>query len=232
MLGYSKEILFVVGQPPICRCATCASRRLPCKYFVAVCHHLHQNPKQACYLHPQWKLHTHPMFRDALRNLSLLPEDHGLLSLVAPTTADRAGQVLANIAQEVPVEEAVVEYGRTFSVPREQYDKIQFPKDTFRRHNDLNTLANEIVTLGKRNEHHFKIAMAAFAATKAKLMTGNASQGAAPAVDGPLVMVLPPANKSERRNENSEKEAMNVTTPVFWQLPSVSGLLLSITEVS
>jgi hypothetical protein len=202
-MGYSRDIKFVVGEPPDCSCATCVNRRLPCKYFVAVCNLRLIDPKQECYLQPQWHLRHHPLFRDALRNLSLMPGDHGL-----STPEERVpSQDPVGVRETMP---APVSYGQTFSVPREHYDKIQFPKDLFRRHNDLNTLANEIVTLGKHDEHQFKLAMAALAATKVKLMSGHKEKSKAVETTDERTMLQPPATKVQRRNESSNQETMKV----------------------
>jgi hypothetical protein len=219
LLGYAREIIFVPKKPPECKCTTCVNKRLPCKYFVAVCNLLHVNPKQECYLHPQWKLSRHPVFLEALRNLSLKPEDHGLAALAAPTP--QVQQAISGGAETVA--QGVVEYGGTFSVPREQYDKIVFPKETFRRHNDLNTLATEVVTLGKRSEHQYKVAMAALAATKVKLMAGHQDTSKPAATADQRGIIMPPATKIDRRDEASGAEAMKVNTVHCQQ----SGCLLS-----
>jgi hypothetical protein len=206
-LGYAREIQFVPGQPPQCKCTTCVNKRLPCKYFVAVCHHLHVNPKQECYLHAQWQLRRHPVFREALRNLSLLPADHGV-----PALSEDAPVVAALMTDATIVSQGAVEYGGTFSVPREQYDKIIFPKELYRRHNDLNTLANEVVTLGKHSEHQFKVAMAALAATKVKLMAGHQDTNTTAGDPEQRGIILPPASKIHRRTEADAAEAMKVIT--------------------
>jgi hypothetical protein len=220
MMGYAREILFVPGQPPECNCTTCVNKRLPCRYFVAVCNLLHINPKQECYLHPHWRLRRHPVFREALRNLSLLPADHGLpaLSQVAP--------VHATHIEAATVSEGVVEYGGTFSVPREQYDKIIFPKELYRRHNDLNTLANEVVTLGKHGEHQFKIAMAALAATKVKLMAGHQDTTTSAGDAEQRGIILPPAGKAGRKIDADAAQTMQVNNAC---LPSVYSQLQSVT---
>jgi hypothetical protein len=205
ILGYSKDIVFAVGEPPVCSCATCVNRRLPCKYFVAVCNLRLIDPKQECYLQPQWHLRRHPLFRDALRNLSLLPADHGLSAPEEHAPVNDPSGAMATMP-------APVTYGQTFSVPREHYDRIQFPKDMFRRHNDLNTLANEVVTLGKHNEQQFKLAMAALAATKVKLMSGRTETAQAAEETHERPMLLPPATKVQRRSESADQETMKVST--------------------
>jgi hypothetical protein len=146
------------------------------------------------------------MFREALRNLSLMPADHGLVDSVVDVSARHT----ADDADDAGSHD-VVEYGNTFSVPREHYDKIQFPKDTFRRHNDLDTLAREVVELGKQSQHGFKLAMAGLVATKVKLMQGG--QGAKPKSTDEVEkrgILLPPSKKSERRNEVSDKKVTAV----------------------
>ena len=205
--SYRRDILFVEGQPPKCRCSTCTAKRLPCKYLVAVCHKLNINPKQACYLNPRWLLKNHPMFSNALSQMSLVPAEHGLALEDTQSTAEKSavGAVVA-----AP---ATISFGTTFAVPREHYDKISFPKDAFRRHNDLDTLAREVVTLGKGSEHGFKLAMATMAATKARLQTSSHKAGK-PANDpkpGPPEVtqaILPPATKAQRKAANNDHALM------------------------
>lgn len=158
----------------------------------------------------------HPVFREALRNLSLLPVDHGLQALpeVAPVGA-------AHTTEAATVSQDVVEYGGTFSVPREQYDKIVFPKELCRRHNDLNTLANEVVTLGKQSEHQFKIAMAALAATKVKLMAGHQDMTTTAGDAEQRGIILPPASKAGRRNEAEAAATMKVNTACLQSVHSL-----------
>jgi hypothetical protein len=209
-LGYNTAVQLVAGVSARCHCSTCTNRRLPCKYVVAVCNSLNEDPKQPCYLNPRWMLNKHPLFSDALRNLAMSPADHGLAAKEAVAVPSEPGAV-------VPVR---VSYGSTFSVPREHYDKISYPEDNHRRYCDLEYLSKEVVTLGKRSKHQFKLAMAALAATKARLQ--QSQEGGSPRSDGEAdvceapdspqtrAMLHPPASKQQRRTEKENDEALRV----------------------
>jgi hypothetical protein len=228
-LGYNTAVRLVAGVSARCHCSTCTNRRLPCKYVVAVCNSLNEDPKQPCYLNPRWMLNKHPLFADALRNLAMSPADHGLVAKEAVAVPSEPGAV-------VPVR---VSYGSTFSVPREHYDKISYPQDSHRRYCDLEFLSKEVVMLGKRSKHQFKLAMAALAATKARLQ--QAQEGGSPHADGQAdasdavalpqkrAMLQPPANKQQRRTEKENDAAMKVNVSAKRSITVDNSRLQSVT---
>jgi hypothetical protein len=218
-LGYKRTISLVRGSGLQCKCSTCVSKRLPCKYMVAVCNFLNEDPKKPCYVNSRWLLKKHPLFKEALRNLSLSAADHGFVPDTPAAPAEAAPPA------------PVVTYGSTFSVPREHYDKVEYPSDKNRQHHNLDYLAREVVTLGKGSRHQFKLAMAALAATKAKLVEArdNGGHDARPSDAGKRnsppsrTALLPPPNKVARRNEATDSEAMRVTSHPQLLFQAVTG---------
>lgn len=150
--------------------------------------HLKVPVQQAKYLHAQ--------FRTALANRNLRPEDHGLPAIEAPS-AKRA----ANPSHEV------IDYGETFAVPREQYDKVTMPAATNLRHHHLDSVAKSIIRIGEENSHKYKLAMCGMAAILAQL---NIDEPDMQAGTQALPSVAPPPTKKARATEKEKATTMQV----------------------